>query len=509
MDQQVAPVLIAGEWRASDAEGMFMAENPAAGTAIPMDYPVSSRSEVLLALQSAQDAAVALERAEPAGVGRFLERMAKGIEARVEDLVECAHIETGLPKTPRLKDGELPRTVDQLRQAAAAARNRSWRRPVRDVARGIYAARAPLGGAVVVFGPNNFPFAFNSAAGGDMASAVAAHNPVIAKANTGHPGTTRIFAEIAREAASAAGLHPATLQMIYRTSRDTGFELVAHRLTGATAFTGSREAGMQLKAAADVAGKPIYLEMSSINPLVILPGALRERAEKLAQEFFSSCTMSSGQFCTNPGFVLLPPGDDAQRFVSAAQKLFCGSEGGILLGKGVLQNLVKAVAGLREAGAQLLCGGNPAPGAGYTFQNTLLSVTAGQFLAKPAELQAEAFGPVSLIVTAGSIEQMQQVLESLEGNLTGCFYSHSGTEDEGDYATLEPVLRRRVGRLLNDKMPTGVTVSPAMNHGGPFPATGHPGFTAVGIPASIERFTALHCYDGVRADRVPAWLRGQ
>lgn len=508
MSETTVPVLVAGEWRASRSTGTFQADNPTLGQPLPEQYPVSSREEVLEVIEAGSAAAEVLRTVPGEKIAAFLEAFAAGIEARAEELVEVAHAESGLPKSPRLKDVELPRTTDQLRQAAKAAREGTWRRPIRDDARKIYSVFAPLGGPVVVMGPNNFPFAFNSAAGGDFAAAIAAHNPVIAKANTGHPGTTRLLAEIALAAVQSTGLPAATVQLIYRTPREVGLELVSHPLVGATGFTGSKSAGLQLKAAADKAGKPIYLEMSSVNPILLLEGALRERGEAIAEEFFGSCTMGAGQFCTNPGFVIVPDGEVGQAFIQSACAKFQGGTPGVLLGKGGREGLVESVAALRKAGAAVVCGGEPAEGPAYRFANTLLQVTGEAFLQNPEELQTEAFGPVSLLVLSRGTDETLAILRHLEGNLTGTIYSDTSGADDAEYARVEPVLRQKVGRLINDRMPTGVAVSPAMNHGGPFPATGHPGFTAVGIPTSIQRFAALHCYDNVRPERLPADLRG-
>lgn len=508
MSDTPAFVLIDGSWRPSRASEFFQAENPALGEPLPERYPISPREEVVAAVEAAAAAVEALWTTEGEAVARFLEGFADGIEGRREELVALAHAETGLPKAPRLAEVELPRTTDQLRQAAQAARSGVWRSPIRDEARGIYSMRAPLGGPVVIMGPNNFPFAFNSAAGGDFAAAIAAHNPVIVKAHPGHPGTTRLLAELAHEAARSAGLHPATVQLLYHMAPEVGLELVAHPLVGAVAFTGSRRAGLALKAAADKAGKPIYLELSSVNPVLLLEGALEERGDAIADEFFSSCTLGAGQFCTNPGFVIVPDGPAGQRFIERARERFTAAEPGVLLARGVRDGLVEAVAHLREHGATLLCGGEPVDGPGYRFANTLLQVSGERFLEEPHELQREAFGPVALLVIVRDAAQAAAVVSRLEGSLTGTIYSSERGADEAAYAALEPLLRRRVGRLLNDKMPTGVAVSPAMNHGGPYPSTGHPGFTAVGIPASIVRFTALHCYDNVRPERLPPALRG-
>ncbi len=190
-------------------------------------------------------------------IADFLETFADNIESRAEELVEQANLETAFAKEPRLGSVELPRTTNQLRQAAAAARDRSWCHATIDSGSNIRSKYGPLGGGVVVFGPNNFPFAFNSCAGGDFAAAVAAGNPVIAKANTGHPGTTRIFAGAALDAVKTTGLPKGMIQLIYRLKPADGFQLVSHPFIGATGFTGSKYAGIKLKEAADKAGKPI------------------------------------------------------------------------------------------------------------------------------------------------------------------------------------------------------------------------------------------------------------
>ncbi|MBV8675310.1 MAG: aldehyde dehydrogenase family protein, partial [Acidobacteriaceae bacterium] len=364
---------------------------------------------------------------------------------------------------------------------------------------------APLGGPVIVMGPNNFPFAFNSVAGGDFAAALVAHNPVIAKANPGHPGTTRLLAEAAHEALRRTGLPPATVQMIYHLKNEDGLKLVSHPLTAATAFTGSRAAGVRLKTAAEAVGKLIYLEMSSVNPVVVLNGALRERTGEIAEEFFSSCTLGTGQFCTNPGLVIVPDTPDGQVFIDAAKQRFEAAPPGILLGRGVREGAKEGVARLRKFGVKLLCGGAEAEGPAYRFQNTLLVATGHDFLRHPRELQTEVFGPSSLIVVSAGTEQTAAMLRHVDGSLTGTIYF--GSADADDYAAIEPILRRKVGRLIGNRMPTGVAVSPAMSHGGPYPATGHPGFTAVGLPVSAQRFAKLQCYENLPAELLPRVLR--
>ena len=502
------PVLINGSWRTPENPiDTFQAVDPAKKEVLPEIYPVSSSEDVDEILAAGSEAAAQLRKLPSQKVAGFLEKFADNIEGRAGELVEWANRETALPEEPRLGTVELPRTTNQLRQAAAATRDRSWCLATIDTGTNIRSKYGPLGGAVAVFGPNNFPFAFNSCAGGDFAAAIAAGNPVIAKANTGHPGTTRIFAEAAFEAVEATGLPKAMVQLVYRLKPAEGFKLVSHPQIGATGFTGSKWAGIRLKEAADKAGKPIYLEMSSVNPVFVLPGVLRERSAEVAAELFGSCSLGAGQFCTNPGLVVVQAGPESETFINQVAELFAANAPGALLGKNGPRDIADAIGVLTKHGAEVVTGGEVAAGPGYAFKNTVLRTSGDAFIDNPDALQTEAFGTVALIVFAKDVAQMQAVAASMEGNLTGGLYSHSGGDDDDIYNQVEPVLRQKVGRLLNDKMPTGVAVVPSMNHGGPYPATGHPGFTAVGIPASMLRFGALHCYDNVRAHRLPAELR--
>ncbi len=501
-------VLVGGRWRAGQCSGTFRAEDPALAEPLEDEYPISDWTDCDEALSAACSAARQLRAMDPARLGAFLDCYADGVAECRDELVAMAHRETALARSPRLTDVELPRTILQLRQAAAAAREGSWTLATIDTAANIRSCFAPIG-PVAVFGPNNFPLAFGSVSGGDFAAAIAAGNPVIAKANSSHPGTTRLFALQAHRAAQQTGMPPGTIQLIYRTSHADGERLVSDPRLGATGYTGSREAGLKLKAAADRAGKPIYLELSSVNPVVILPGALRTRRAALVPEFCASSLMGSGQFCTNPGLLLLLRGAESEAFLAAVAEHFASSPVQTLLSRGVEQSLRHNVAAWQEAGAVLRVSRPLETRIGYSFPNTLLQVSADTFLSNPAALQVEAFGNACLAVVAEDLEQLEQVLESLEGNLTGCIYSDAGGSDEAIYGHVAPVLRRKVGRLLNDKMPTGVALSPAMHHGGPYPATGHPGFTAVGIPASLRRFAVLECYDSVREARLPAGLRNR
>ncbi|NYF18841.1 NADP-dependent aldehyde dehydrogenase [Xanthomonas sp. JAI131] len=502
------PLLLAGHWQPSlEARGSFRAEDPRDGNAFGPEFPVSGAADLEAALSAAVLVADALAAAAPERIAGFLDSYAAAIDADVEQLVALAHAETGLPVEPRLAKVELPRASGQLRQAAQAVRRHSWTQPVIDTAAGLRAQLGPLHKPVLVFGPNNFPFAFNAVAGSDFASAIAARNPVIAKAHPSHPATSQRLAQLAHQALLDNGLPAAAVQLLYHFDNTLGLELAGDPRLGAIGFTGSRAGGLALKAAADRAGVPAYVELSSVNPVFLLPGVLAERGTALAQEFFASCTMGSGQFCTNPGIVVVPEGEDGDAFVAAASAHFAGAAPSLLFSRGVLEHLQRGVATLRNAGAGVLAGGDAAPEPGYRHAPTLLAVSAQAFLQQPEALQTEAFGPVSLVVRVDGLAQMTALAHSLEGNLTGTLYRAADGSDDVLFAAIAAALRPRVGRLICNKMPTGVAVSAAMNHGGPYPSTGHPGFTAVGMPAAIRRFAALHSYDGLPDALLPELLR--
>ena len=497
------PVLLAGAWRPAQATGAFRADNPATGEPLPDEFPVSSWADCETALAAASAAADQLRQAPPEQIARLLNGYAERLEARKAELVEAAHAETALPKAPRLAEVELPRTTGQLRQAAAAVLEGSWALPTIDTRLNIRSMLGPIG-PVLVLGPNNFPFAYNGVAGGDFAAALAAGNPVIAKAHPCHPHTTKLLAEAAFAALQESGLPSSSIQMLYHLSPEDGLRFVADRRLGAIGFTGSRAAGLKLKAAADGVGKPIYAEMSSLNPVLILPGALLERGEKIVEELAGSCLLGNGQFCTSPGLTILFASPEAEHFIAGVKTKLEAAAPTALLGSGVARQLAASIETLRRAGADLVAGGGALPG--NRFANTLLRASGDAFLAAPAALQTEAFGNASLVVVVRDADEAARLLDCLEGNLTGAIYSDTRGGDDALYAHLAPQLRARVGRLLNDKMPTGVAVTAAMNHGGPFPATGHPGFTAVGFPAALRRFAMLQSFDNVRPHRLPAAL---
>ena len=502
-----AEVLIAGAWKTSEGKDAFVSVDPRAEQELG-SFPVSPWSEIDEALEAGALAGEQLQDASPELVASFLERFADRIDSNSEQLVQAAHLETALPTHPRLADVELPRTTDQLRQAAAAARHRTWREPVLSPAARIASLHGPIPGVVCVFGPNNFPFAFNSVAGGDFAAAVATGHPVIAKANSGHPETTRLLASEAHVAAADVGLPAATVQLIYKTGHEDGFRMVADSRVAATAYTGSRRAGLALKAAADAAGRPIYLELSSINPVVVLAGAWEERGHALAEEVTASMLAGSGQFCTSPGLILTPAGSHVDGLRRSFKKSLEEAPSGTLLDESVELGLRRLEEIWSEAGAVVVAKATER-GPGCSFPNTMLEVSGDLFLENTALLQQEAFGNLSLLLVARNLDQLVESVRHLEGNLTGSIYSATDGGDDEAYEAVASQLRDRVGRLLNNKTPTGVAVVAAMNHGGPYPSTGHPGFTAVGIPASLRRFAMLQSYDNVPDHRLPAELQAE
>jgi 2,5-dioxopentanoate dehydrogenase len=234
---------------------------------------------------------------------------------------------------------------------------------------------------------------------------------------------------------------------------------------------------------------------------------LAERAEKLAQELVDSCLAGAGQFCTSPNLILLFDTPQTEAFLAHVAKSFHERIPQPLLSASGRKQLHQGVTALIGAGAELVTGGDLVHGEGYRYANTLLRARASQFLSAPHDLQREIFGNATLAVTISNEDELLAILGLLEGNLTGSIYSANSGADDNAYPAIASLLRERVGRLLNDKMPTGVAVSPAMNHGGPYPSTSHPGFTSVGIPASIVRFATLQCYDAVRQERLPAILK--
>ncbi len=476
---------------------------------MPEGFPIALSEDIDALLDAGTAAATELRAATPAKFAEFLRGYADAIDGAADELAAIASREIGLPIAPRLTGVEIPRTTGQLRQAADAAQSEDWTNPVIDTATNLRSRLEPLGKPVLVIGPNNFPFAFNGIAGGDFAAAVATGHPIIAKAHPAHPGTTQRLAELASVAAQNSGLPSAMVQMFYHMDAEVGASLCGDTRLGAIGFTGSEATGRKIKAAADVSGIPVYLEMSSINPVAFLPGVIAEKATELADEFAGSCLLGVGQFCTTPGLILTVAGEATESFISQATQAFADAPSGVMLTPELPGHLETGVNHLVAEGAELLARGPESSEPGTRGRPALLRVSGAAFGANPNGFQSEMFGPASLIIVAADEAELLAVAGELHASLTCSFYTAENGLDDTLYERLEPIVAQKSGRILNDKMPTGVAVSPAMVHGGPFPAGGHPGFTAVGIPASLRRFGALKCYDNVRSNRLPPSLRDQ
>ncbi len=501
------PILVAGEWRPAAATRTYRATDPSNGSQRDAEWPVSGWSDVDAALDAATSAARELAILPSATIASFLERYAARIEARATDLVAAAHSETGLAVKPRLADVELPRTLDQLRQAAAAAREGTWRMAMIDHAKNIRAAASGLG-PVVVFPPANFPFAYGAVTGGDFAAAIAAGNPVIAKAHEGHPGVSRLAAEEALTALKETGLPTATVQLLHGLDSADGLRLVADPRIGATGFTGSQRAGEELFRAASAAGRVIWVEMGSVNPVVLLPGSLAERGTSIADELTASVTGSAGQFCTKPGVVFLV-GDTAGRaFTTAVVGRFDAIGPQVLLGAAACDRLVASIGSLEAAGARRLAGIIAASGPA-SHVPVLLEVAVHELLARPEAFLVEAFGNATLLVVCDSLEELTQAVACVHGSLGASLYAAKDGRDDSAFAVIAPLLVERAGRIIENRMPTGLGVVPSMQHGGPWPSAGPPFFSAVGFPWTILRFARRVCYDGWSQSRLPEIVRDE
>lgn len=468
--------------------------NPATGEAFGEAFPRATRAELEALAARAGDAVDALADLPGATIAGFVEDYARRLEGDREGLARLAHEETALPFAPRLSEVEFNRMCGQLRDAARLLRDESWREVARDDANRLRSTLVPLGGAVVSIGPSNFPFAFHGVSGGDFAAAIAARNPVIAKAHPGHPATSaRLFAHAAA-ARDAAGLPEGAVALFFDCPPEDGEALLAHPAVAALGFTGSRASGLRLKAACDRLGKPASLEMSGVNPLFVLPAAAAARAEAVAEAWAASILLGGGQFCTKPGVAFVVGRDAVARFTAKAEAMLAAAAPAVLLTEGTRAHLGSSVDALRAAGAAIRVGG-VASGPGFRYAPTLVAVDADFARTHLSLAMQEAFGPLGTVVACDDAAEAIDFARAMEGQLASTVAADPG--DAGARAALHRVLRFKVGRLLDEAMPTGVAVSPAMVHGGPFPATGDARFTAVGLPAAARRFSKALCLDRV------------
>lgn len=477
----------------------FFAHDAATGEKLGA-YRDATADEIDAAARAAAAAAQAFAGLAPEDRARFLETAADEIMALGDPLIQTAHRETGLP-VARL-EGERARTTGQLRLFAAVVREGSWvdaridpalpdRKPLPrpDLRRML----RPIG-PVAVFGASNFPLAF-SVAGGDTASALAAGNPVVVKAHPAHPGTSDLVASALRSAVQKASLPAGVFGMVHGASPEVSLALVRHEAIQAVGFTGSTRAGRALCDAAAARPRPIpvFAEMSSINPLVVLPGALRDRRDAIAEGLASSCTLGVGQFCTKPGLVLGLSSPEWDAFARSVADRARAIAPGVMLHAGIQQSFDRAVRELKgvewltDAGARVA------------------RVSAADFARQP-HLAHEIFGPYTLLVTASDRGELLQLLGALEGQLTATLH---GTDDDLAAAQdLVDVLGRVAGRLVFNGYPTGVEVSHAIHHGGPYPASSDARFTSVGS-AAIFRFARPVCYQSCPPALLPQALRDE
>ena len=501
--------LFIGRERVARSE-TFLAVNPSTGGTLQPPFSAATADDVSRACSLAAAAFDSYRELDSELRATFLETIAEQILALGDELLERAHAETGLPLA-RLT-GERARTVGQLRLFADELRRGGWQGLRVDPA---LADRKPLPradlrqrkiplGPVVVFGASNFPLAF-SVAGGDTAAALAAGCPVVSKGHSAHPGTAELVGRAVSAAVAACGLPEGVFSLLNGVNHQLGASLVAHPAIKAVAFTGSRGGGLALMKIASERAEPIpvYAEMSSINPVVLFPGALAERADALGREFVNSLTMGVGQFCTNPGLVLAIDGPNVDRFIESAASALGEVAPGVMLTPGIHAAYERGVAQLlAQPSIKSLARGRETQGP-HCGRAALFSIPGAKLLDNPA-VAGEVFGASSVVVRCANEAELKGVLDHLEGQLTATLQLESS--DHAMAQRLLPVLERRAGRLLVNGWPTGVEVSHAMVHGGPFPATSDGRSTSVGTLA-IERFLRPVCYQDFPDALLPASLR--
>lgn len=501
--------MIIGQRIVRGSAGSARAFNPATRAELEPSFGLATREDVDAACRLAESAVDPYRAVPLEARAAFLEAIAERILEIGPLLIERASAESGLPAA-RL-EGERMRTMNQLRLFAKVVRDGRFldatldsalpqRTPPRPDLR---LRKIPLG-PVAVFGASNFPLAF-SVAGGDTASALAAGCPVVVKAHNAHLGTSELVGKAIRQAAIDSKMPEGVFSMLIGEGNQIGQDLVTHPAIKAVGFTGSRGGGLALVAAANARKEPIpvYAEMSSINPFFLLPGALAAGGAKLAQGFVDSLTLGVGQFCTNPGLVIAMAGPDLDAFRAAAIDALSAKGAGTMLTAGIHQAYAGAIerrSGI--AGVELVAQGG-ADGSGCAARAALYQADAATFVANPA-LEDEIFGPSSLIVVCRDEAELLQVARHVEGQLTATI--HANADDRALAAQLLPVLERKAGRILFNGFPTGVEVSHAMVHGGPFPATSDSRSTSVGASA-IERFVRPVCYQDVPAELLPVELQ--
>ncbi len=484
----------------------FHAINPATGAQIGPPFSESTADDVARAVARAHDAFAAY-RARPAREhANLLRAIAREIDAAADVLTPTAHAETALP-IARL-DGERARTVNQLRLIADAVDDGTWLEaridrgdpsrtpaPRPDLRRMLI----PIG-PVAVFGASNFPLAFG-AAGNDTASALGAGCTVVYKAHPAQPGTSTLVAQAIDRAIATSGMPEGIFGMLHGWSNDVGMAMVQHPQIRAVGFTGSLRGGRALfdAAAARPVPIPVYAEMGSVNPVFVFPSALGDRCEQLAQTLAQSITLGVGQFCTNPGVVVAPATAGGEALRHALADALEGIAPGVPLYARLAGSYRDGIAQARAAGAL----SDSARDDELRMAPTLLTTDAESFVSDDA-LRQEIFGPASVFVSTGDVADFDRIVDAMEGQLTATIFAND--EELSSHAGFVARLERKVGRIILNGVPTGVEVSPAMQHGGPYPASTDERTTSVGT-ASLSRFARPVCYQGFPDAALPEALR--
>ncbi|MBS0031071.1 aldehyde dehydrogenase (NADP(+)) [Chitinophaga sp. 22321] len=482
-----------------EGDDTFRAFDPRQQQWLPQEFREATTGEIDAALNLAAKAFPLYKKTTAAQRAAFLEAIADDIVSLGDELINVASAESGLP-LPRLQ-GERDRTTGQLRLFANTIKEGSWvNARINTGTPDVRQMQIPIG-VTGIFGASNFPLAF-SVAGGDTAAALAAGCPVVFKAHPAHPHTSYLVATAIRKAILRTQMPEGVFSMVHGTSHETGQYLAAHPIVSAIAFTGSFRGGKALYETATRRAVPIpvYAEMGSVNPVFFLPGILREKGPALAMQLLQSVTLGVGQFCTNPGMFITPSEDAAAAFISALQQGIGAMSGGPMLTPGILDAYHNGIRLLQQTGAAVL---GAAPDTAQQATPYLLQVSAEKALENPA-ICHEVFGPSSLHIHAGSIDELYQVARKLEGQLTATIH---GTEaDLQQHADLVDILREKAGRIIINGFPTGVAVNQSMVHGGPWPATTPAAGTSVGT-AAIYRFCRPVCYQDFPAYLLPPELQ--
>lgn len=498
---------IIGSSRSNGTGGTLQAQNPATGEALEPTYHAATEDELDRAIALAGEASTKYGDSSNKVRADFLRSIADEIDAREEQIVPRMMAESGLPEG-RCR-GEKGRTVGQLRMFAGLVGEGSWVDARIDLAQpdrqpipkpDLRSMRRPLG-PVAIFCASNFPLAF-SVAGGDTASALAAGCPVVVRAHSAHPGTAEIVGTAVQAAVAKCGLPEGVFSLVFDDGIALGQAIARHPGIHAIGFTGSRSGGralMDLAAAREVP-IPVFAEMSSVNPIFILPGAMAERGEQIAEGLAGSVSLGVGQFCTSPGLVFTS-GEGKDAFAKKLADGLGAVAPATMLHQGIARNFANGVSSLSaQAGVQKL---TEVPADGCQAGPVLFQTSLPDFLSNPA-LSAEVFGPATLVIDCGSESDFTAAAESLEGQLTATVH---GTDSDLETAgPLLALLSRKAGRVIVNSFPTGVDVCSSMVHGGPYPATSDGSSSSVGTRA-IDRFTRAVSWQGVPESLLPAELQ--